>query len=362
MSKIIRGKNRRKPFTVRYWVSGRQLERSFVTAGEARDFKIKTDYDARARIFVDPRAGRQPFGEATEAWLSQLDVAPRSLATYTEVWTGHLDPVLGSRTLADVANDRDGVARVLTAGSLGALSASRRSIGRLIVTSVLDEAVRAGKIPAHRCGGLSIGARGPVNSHDDFVFPTYAQVAQVAEAAGIAVWLMRGCGLRIEEALAVESGDFTEDGTVLRVSRQADRAGRSAVALKHRSSGEFRDVPVPGWLWKLVTDLPDGPLCPGVSTPYRIYRVMHRTFRRAARSAGIPDEFTPHSLRHAFASALLARGVPITDLAVWLGHRDINTTYSTYGHLVPSAASRAAAALDDEYQTWQEDEGSAPNH
>jgi hypothetical protein len=35
MSVIIKGKNPRKPHTVRYWADGRQRERSFATAREA---------------------------------------------------------------------------------------------------------------------------------------------------------------------------------------------------------------------------------------------------------------------------------------------------------------------------------------
>ena len=46
----------------------------------------------------------------------------------------------------------------------------------------------------------------------------------------------------------------------------------------------------------------------------------------------ILDRFSPHSLWHAFISALLSRGVPITDVASWLGHRNINVTYAIYGH------------------------------
>jgi integrase len=72
----------------------------------------------------------------------------------------------------------------------------------------------------------------------------------------------------------------------------------------------------------------------------------------AARNAGIPAGFTPHSLRHAFASAMLSKGVPITDVAHWLGHRDVRVTFRIYGHLVPSAAARAITVLDEEYADW----------
>src|SRR5262249_4255154 len=155
-------------------------------------------------------------------------------ATYAEVWTRHIEPVLARRTLAQVSQDRDGVARLLTAGPLGSLSLARRTMARRIVAGTLDEAVRAGKIAPHRCAGIELADNRPRNGHDGFIFPSHAQVSQVAGAAGIWVWVARGCGLRISEALAVERGDFREGGAVLRVSGQASRDGRERVPLKHR--------------------------------------------------------------------------------------------------------------------------------
>lgn len=164
---------------------------------------------------------------------------------------------------------------------------------------------------------------------------------------------MRGCGLRIEEALAVEKSGFIEDGTVLRVMWQAAPDGGSKTALKRRRQGEYRDVPVPSWLWQMVKDMPDGVLMPGRDgRPYQRYKAVYGRFIRAASAAGIPEGFTPHSLRHAYASAMLARGVQITELAHFLGHKDINTTHAVYGHLLPSAAKRAVSALDAEFAEW----------
>ena len=163
---------------------------------------------------------------------------------------------------------------------------------------------------------------------------------------------MRGCGLRIEEALAVCKEDFIEDGTVLRVAWQASGDGKKREPLKHRKAGEYRDVPVPSWLWEMVRDMPDGPLIPGNGKLFQRYGTTYFRFMHAAKAAGIPDGFTPHSLRHAFASAMLARGVQITELAHFLGHRDINVTHQVYGHLLPSAAKRAVAALDAEFAEW----------
>jgi hypothetical protein len=41
--------------------------------------------------------------------------------------------------------------------------------------------------------------------------------------------------------------------------------------------------------------------------------------------------------------------VPITDVAAWLGHRNINVTYATYGRLVPSSLGRAQEVFNAEY-------------
>ncbi|MFE9295162.1 tyrosine-type recombinase/integrase [Streptomyces niveus] len=68
-------------------------------------------------------------------------------------------------------------------------------------------------------------------------------------------------------------------------------------------------------------------------------------WRKACAAAGVvtPDmkpKYTPHSLRHFFASTALANGVPIHEVSRWLGHRNIKTTVDTYGHLVPEAWDR----------------------
>jgi site-specific recombinase XerD len=103
----------------------------------------------------------------------------------------------------------------------------------------------------------------------------------------------------------------------------------------------------------MIKDLPDGPLMPGLSgKTFQQYGTIYFRFTRAAEVAGIPDGFTPHSLRHAFASAMFARGVQIAGLAHFLERQDINVTHQVYGHLLPSAAKRAVAALDAEFAEW----------
>ncbi len=353
MSVIVKGKNPNKPHTVRFWVDGRQRERSFATAKEAKDFQIKTDHDTRAQIFVDDRAGRQRFSEGATAWLDRKAITEGTKAGYRSILNAHINPVIGDRSIASVANDRDTVQDLLTK-AMAHLSYSRRKVARQIIADVLDEAVIAGRISSHRIKGIKLVNGGRKKDLTDFVFPAHSQLTQLAAglgSRGLAIWLMRGCGLRIQEALAVQKSDFRDDGRTLRVYEQAKRNGIGTMPLKHRKAGQYRDIPVPGYLWAMVQDLPDGYLLM-VDGKFPQYNTFLDVFKRHAGKASIPAGFTPHSLRHAFVSALLGRGVPITDVAQWVGHKDINVTYAIYGHLVPNAADRAVSVLDAEYAEW----------
>jgi len=53
-----------------------------------------------------------------------------------------------------------------------------------------------------------------------------------------------------------------------------------------------------------------------------------------------------HALRHFYASALLAQGMSIKELAKYLGHSDPGFTLRTYTHLVPSSYERARLAIE----------------
>jgi len=66
----------------------------------------------------------------------------------------------------------------------------------------------------------------------------------------------------------------------------------------------------------------------------------------SAGKADLPPEFSPHDLRHVFASVALARGIPITDVSRWLGHRSVDMTFRIYSHFVPDAFERGRDVLD----------------
>lgn len=119
--------------------------------------------------------------------------------------------------------------------------------------------------------------------------------------------------------------------------------------LKARKTDEFRDIPIPRYLAaKVAGHVPQPDGYPFAAVDRRQY---NRWFNDARDRAGIPDRFTPHSLRHVFASVALSHGVSISDIGAWLGHRSIQLTFGTYGHLAPSAWDKTRNALDEEYES-----------
>lgn len=67
--------------------------------------------------------------------------------------------------------------------------------------------------------------------------------------------------------------------------------------------------------------------------------------RKFIRRSGLPDS-SVHSLRHTYASLLIADKTPLVVVAHNLGHAQPSTTANIYAHVIQSAEIEAAAVLD----------------
>lgn len=72
---------------------------------------------------------------------------------------------------------------------------------------------------------------------------------------------------------------------------------------------------------------------------------VKRGFAAAAARAGVPW-CTPHVLRHTAAVHMAESGVPIEEIAQYLGHTSPSVTYRVYARYTPGYLRRAASALE----------------
>lgn len=68
-------------------------------------------------------------------------------------------------------------------------------------------------------------------------------------------------------------------------------------------------------------------------------------FTKFMKRTGLP-KVTIHSLRHTYASIMIAEGIPLVVVSHQLGHAQTSTTNNIYAHVIASAEARAAQTFD----------------
>jgi site-specific recombinase XerD len=84
--------------------------------------------------------------------------------------------------------------------------------------------------------------------------------------------------------------------------------------------------------------------------------VLGKYYRESARAAGLPPGTSSHSLRHHYASVLLAAGESVYAVAERIGD-DAGLVLSTYGHLMPDREDATRRAVDAAWQASGEAAG-----
>lgn len=74
-------------------------------------------------------------------------------------------------------------------------------------------------------------------------------------------------------------------------------------------------------------------------------RSINKAFREACLRAGL-EGVTPHTLRHTAATWMVQAGRPMHDVAAYLGHTNIQTTYRTYSKFTAEHLRKSAEALE----------------
>ena len=150
--------------------------------------------------------------------------------------------------------------------------------------------------------------------------------------------LLYGCGLRTHELCALNVQHISIERREINVlTAKGDRP---------------RTVPIPDAVFtELLAYLHErgGKRGPLFKTYVKKTRVRHanvgHAVRQAAQRAGLPNDVTPKTLRHSFATHLMDRGVDLGIIASLMGHRSPQET-GVYLHVLPSRKERAVNTLE----------------
>lgn len=140
---------------------------------------------------------------------------------------------------------------------------------------------------------------------------------------------MYACGLRASEAVGLECSDVDLQESLLRTRGKGSKerivpVGRQATAAlsAYLRSGRPELLGV-GTQSRLFLNARGGAL-----TRQGLYKIV----QGHARSAGLSERMSPHTLRHSFATHMLAGGADLRQVQEMLGHASIATT-QIYTHV-----------------------------
>lgn len=332
--------------------AGKQRERTFLRKADAQRHATSAEHGKQTGDYRDPAVGRVAFRTYAVGWLATKTATrrPGTAESYRLALDSHVLPVFGARRLdaitrADVqewVNDR---AAVLAPATL-------RRIYSSVVAGVFKSAVLDGLLRVTPCLRIEL----PELTHVEVRPLTPAQVLALAAAMAphyrAAVLAGAGLGLRRSELLGLTWDRVDLDGKVVTVDRQLAADGSLAVPKTRAST---RKVPLPDVVAEVLREhLAQYGVGPEperlVFTNTRgeaVGRVaFYDAWDRAVAAAGLPDGTTPHDLRHTYASLLIAAKEHPKVIQARLGHKSIQETFDTYGHLFPESEADTRAAID----------------
>jgi integrase/recombinase XerD len=140
---------------------------------------------------------------------------------------------------------------------------------------------------------------------------------------------MYACGLRASEAISLELSELDLEAGMLHARGKGAKERLVPIGSKAVESLEI-------YLTR------SRPRLVGIRDESRVFvnlrgsglsrQGLYKIVQRHARSAGLDHRMSPHTLRHTFATHLLAGGCDLRSLQEMLGHADIGTT-QIYTHL-----------------------------
>ena len=135
--------------------------------------------------------------------------------------------------------------------------------------------------------------------------------------------MMYACGLRLKEAIRLRVQDIDSKTMTVRIigKRNKERLLPLTQPVLNMLRYVWKQRKHPIWLFPRH----DG-------TDHVVHTTISKAFKAARNAALLEETFTPHVLRHSFATQLLEMGIDIRVIQILLGHASLRST-QVYLHL-----------------------------
>lgn len=300
------------------------------------DIKYREVSDkSQARALLKMRAvGPSAAGVTVEAWAAKwvgtLGVGASSRKDYTDSLRTWVLPAVGAMRVADVRPSHFELlaVRMTAAGREPGTVRKVFAHARIMFTA----AVRDGVIASNP---VSV-ARKPKRARPKIEPYTPAELARVVAAAtgrrtARVLALLAATGCRAGEAAALDVGDYAPATGMLCITKTHCRRFGTR---RPKSANGVRTIRVPEQARAALVAATGGRTTGPVFVTQGGGRVTHSRLREVwrvvTRQLGLPFR-KPHTLRHSVGSAMVAAGVPIAEVAKYLGD-SVQTIVSTYLH------------------------------
>lgn len=324
-------------FRVTWWNKGNRFRRSFGTRSEAEAFLAQLEREDELAVQPARLKGALTVGEVVDNWYRDHK---RNLTSGTQRdYEGRI-----RRDVARIAAlDADDLARNprKLRAFYGSLTPTNARRVHAIIRQAFQDALAHEEITRNPCD--VVRAKRPRVT--ERLIPSPAEVEKMIVAAeeedpiwGLFLNITATVGTRRGETCAFQWEDFDFDMQRVHVRRALCKGVRGPKEIKLPKTGRERTLVVgrlffdqiralrrpTGWMFADSRSGKDGPWHPDWPG--------HR-FKRMTQRLDLP--YTLHSLRHFVATQLLVRGLPVTQVAQFMGHKDPSVTLDLYAnHIV----------------------------
>lgn len=327
----------------------------FPTKAAAERWERDTAVDLARGSYRDPDAGAVLFGAWADEWLRTRGTLKRSSSVAERaIVETHLRPAFGKARLDTIGPT---AVRQLISGLVDRKAPKTVRNVHAVLFNIMALAVEEGLLPSNPCAGTRL----PKNQRrKPRAYLSEQQVAQIIENVPARhrplVVLLATTGLRWGEAVGLKAKHVHLLDRRLRVEETLNETGGVLTWGTPKSEASVRTVTLPAVAVDILV-----PLLAGrggddlVFTSREGGPVRHRNFYTRAwvptmrRLGMIEPQPSIHDLRHAHASVLVSRGVPMMAVKERLGHESIATTDKLYAFLAPSVDEVVVSALDEAF-------------